>query len=87
MAKNQLAKDIKNLKRKMFMAGVQATLKIMTVALNDELGLGRDRLKRVESRFCKLMEEYGIMCCDSVNYGNQKLDKRIAEIMREGKNE
>lgn len=65
------------------MAGVQATLDIMTVALNDEFGFGRDRLKRLELRFCKLMEEYGGMCYDSVNYGNQKLKKRIEEIMKE----
>ena len=87
MAKNQLAKDIKFLKRQVFMAGVQATLDIMTVALNDEFGFGRDRLKRLELRFCKLMEEYGGMCYDSVNYGNKKLKNIIVEIMKEDKNE
>jgi hypothetical protein len=83
MAKNQLAKDIRAGWNRAFNAGLQSALDIMTVALNNRFGFGRDRLLALEEEFKKLYMEYGHMCIDSPNYGSSKLKKRIDQIMRE----
>ena len=83
MPKNKFAKDIRAVRHKAFMAGLQSALDVMTVALNNKYGFGRKRLLALEEEFKKLYEEYGHMCIDSPNYGSSKLKKRIDQIMRE----
>ena len=85
--KNQLAKDIKRIKRECVQRGVDVTLLITTVALNNVFGFGRERLLKLQDEVGKLFNEYADKVMDSTDYGNKVLTNRVNEIMRErGKN-
>lgn len=84
MAKNNLAKIIKKQRVDAFNSAMMCCMQIMTIALNDEFGFGRDRLKKLEKRFNALFNEYGYLVMDDITYGNTKLKERIAQIMKEG---
>ena len=81
MAKNQFAKDIKRIKRECFMRGVEVALLIMTVALNNLFGFGKERLTKLQDEFNKLLNEYAEKVVDSEDYGNRVLTNRVKEIM------
>ena len=82
MAKNQLARDIVTLKRKCFQRGVDVSLLITTVALNNVYGFGRERLVRLQEEFNKLINEYADKVMDSEGHANDVLTKRVNDIMR-----
>lgn len=84
MAKNQLALEIKRVKLNAFRAAMDSLMMIMTIALNDVLGVGRDRMKLVEKRFNELYQEYGELVKEDIDYGNAKLKARVEQIMKEG---
>ncbi len=84
MAKNQLALEIKRVKLQAFRAAMDSMMMIMTIALNDVLGVGRDRMKLVEKRFNELYQEYGELVKGDIEYGNAKLKARVEQIMKEG---
>ena len=79
--KNQFAKTIKKVKIDTFKSAMQVCMWIMTIALNDEFGFGRDRLLKLEKTFNSLFEEYGCLVTDDVSYGNKKLKERVDKIM------
>lgn len=83
MAKNHLANLMRKKKIDAFNSAMACCMEIMTVALNDEFGFGRDRLKRVEKRFNEVFIEYGLAVMDDATHGNIKLKRRVAQIMRE----
>ena len=83
MGKNYLANLMRKKKIDAFNSAMACCMEIMTVALNDEFGFGKDRLKRLEKRFNEVFVEYGLLVMDDVKYGNTKLKRRVAQIMRE----
>ena len=83
MAKNNLAKVMKQQKLEAFRAARDSVLLVMTVTLNDVLGVGRHRMKLVEERFNELYQEYGELVADDIDYGNAKLIARVEQIMKE----
>ena len=83
MAKNNLAKVMRQQKHQAFVAALDSLMLIMTVALNEELGLGRERLLRVEKKFNELYQEYGELVAGDITYGNAKLKERVSQIMKE----
>lgn len=82
MAKNQLARDIRAMKRQCVQKGVDVSLMIMTVALNNVYGFGRERLLRLQDEFDKLINEYADKLIDNEKHGNDILKKRVSEIMK-----
>lgn len=66
-----------------FNSAMNCCMQIMTIALNDEFGFGKDRLKKLEKRFNALFTEYGLLVMDDTLYGNTKLKRRVAQIMGE----
>ena len=66
-----------------FNSSMNCCMQIMTIALNDEFGFGKDRLKKLEKRFNALFTEYGLLVMDDTLYGNTKLKRRVAQIMGE----
>lgn len=83
--KNQIAKTIKKVKIDTFKSAMQICVWIMTIALNDEFGFGKERLQRLEVVFNELFEEYGCLVTDDISYGNAKLKKRVDDIMKNNK--
>lgn len=83
MAKNNLVKVMQKQRLEAFNAGRISTVNIMTVALNEEFGFGRDRLIRLENAFNKLYEEYGELVAGDIQYGSKKLNERVKQIMKE----
>lgn len=81
--KNNLANIMKKQRLEAFTAALDSLMLIMTVALNDEFGFGRDRLLRLEKRFNDLYQEYGLMVAGDISYGNAKLKERVSQIMKE----
>lgn len=61
MAKNQLAKDINRIKRECVQRGVDVTLLITTVALNNVFGFGRDRLLKLQDMKCRTKKRRFVM--------------------------
>lgn len=84
MPKNNLAKMIKKQRIDAFNNAMKCCMSLMTIALNDEFGFGRERLKKLEKRFNALFNEYGYLVMDDIAYGNAKLKERIEQIMKEG---
>lgn len=78
-----IASAIANAKRKSFQSGIDMTLWIMTIALNEEFGFGRSRLLKLQDAFEKLANEYAESIDDDLIYGNAKLKRKINKIMRE----
>ena len=74
---------IANAKRKSFQNGIDITLWLMTIALNEEFGFGRGRLLKLQDAFEKNFKEYEASIDDDVIYGNAKLKRKINKIMRE----
>ena len=83
MKQNHLSQVMKQQRLKAFNAAMTACMHIMTIALNDEFGFGRDRLMKLEKRFNELFEEYGCLVKDDISYGNRKLTDRVNQIMKE----
>lgn len=79
--KNNLAKIIRKHRVEAFDAAMNCCMQIMTIALNDEFGFGRDRLLKLEKTFNSLFEEYGCLVTDDISYGNKKLKERVEKIM------
>ena len=52
---------------------------VMIVALNDELGLGEERILRVLDRYTELLEEYGGFEADDV--ADEMLSRRVKQIL------
>lgn len=52
---------------------------VMIVALNDELGLGEERILRVLDRYTELLEEYGGFKEDEV--ADEMLSRRVKQIL------
>lgn len=84
MPKNNLAKMIKKQRIDAFNNAMKCCMSLMTIALNDEFGFGRERLKKLEKRFNVLFHEYGYLVMDDITYGNAKLKERVEQIMKEG---
>lgn len=84
MPKNNLAKMIKKQRIDAFNNAMKCCMSLMTIALNDEFGFGRERLKKLEKRFNELFNEYGYLVMGDIAYGNAKLKERIEQIMKEG---
>lgn len=82
--KNHLSQVMKQQKLQAFRAAMDSLMMIMTVALNDEFGFGRDRLLRLEKRFNDLYTEYGCLVAEDISYGNAKLTARVEQIMKAG---
>jgi len=55
-------------------------LKLVVIALNDEFGLGRDRLKRLADTLHRVTEDWYGMAEADVQYARVKLDQRIKQI-------
>lgn len=51
---------------------------LMVIALNDALGIGRDRLMRVFERYQEIIDEYGGLKRDDV--ADEKVMQRIEQI-------
>lgn len=66
-----------------FRNGIDISLWLMTIALNEEFGFGKKRLEKLQDKFNELFKEYGDSIEDDVIYGNAKLKRRINKIMRE----
>ena len=62
--------------------GVDISLLITTVALNNVYGFGRERLVRLQEEFNKLINEYADKVMDSEGHANDVLTKRVNDIMR-----
>lgn len=73
---------ITNARKKAFQNGIDISLWLMTIALNEEFGFGRGRLLKLQDAFVKLFKEYEASI-DDVIYGNAKLKRKINKIMRE----
>ena len=78
-----IASAITNAKRKSFQSGIDITLWLMTIALNESFGFGRGRLLKLQDAFEKNFKEYEASIDDDVIYGNAKLKRKINKIMRE----
>lgn len=57
-------------------------LKMMVIALNDEFGLGNERLRRLADRLYEVTKEWDRLAGpeNDVEYARQKVDERIAQI-------
>ena len=66
-----------------FRNGIDISLWLMTIALNEDFGFGKKRLERLQDKFNELFKEYGNSIEDDLIYGNAKLKRRINKIMRE----
>ena len=51
---------------------------LMVIAINDALGIGRDRLMRVFERYQEIVDEYGGLKRDDV--ADEKVVRRIKQI-------
>ncbi len=78
-----IASAITNARKKAFQSGIDISLWLMTIALNEEFGFGRGRLLKLQDAFVKLFKEYEESIDDDVIYGNAKLKRKINKIMRE----
>lgn len=78
-----IASAITNARKKAFQGGIDITLWLMTIALNESFGFGRKRLLKLQGEFERLFKEYESSIDDDVIYGNAKLKRRINKIMRE----
>lgn len=64
--------------------GIGLTYKVFTVALNHELGLGKDRLNRVSDAANKIFKE--MVDIHDAEHTVSKLDREIARIMGDKNN-
>ena len=78
-----IASAIINARKKAFQSGIDISLWLMTIALNEEFGFGRGRLLKLQDAFEKNFKEYEASIDDDVIYGNAKLKRKINKIMRE----
>ena len=65
---------------------VQQCVDMMTIAANEEYGLGPERLKRLEETFYEVFKEYAKMTLEdakddkAIEYTKTKLDRKLKEI-------
>ena len=78
-----IASAITNARKKAFQSGIDISLRLITIALNEEFGFGRGRLLKLQDAFEKNFKEYEASIDDDVLYGNAKLKRKINKIMRE----
>lgn len=63
---------------------VDAAMKLAFIAMNDVLGVGKDRALRFWAHYNKLNEEFAELSRDDYEGALGKLDERITQIIGEG---
>ena len=56
-------------------------LKLALIAMNDELGIGRERAQRVWRRFNALYEEFKRLSADGYDIAMEKVNQRVQQIL------
>lgn len=56
-------------------------LKLALIAMNDELGIGRERAQRVWRRFNALNDEFKRLSADGYDIAMEKVNQRVQQIL------
>lgn len=56
-------------------------LKLTLIAMNDELGIGRERAQRVWQRFNALNDEFKRLSADGYDIAMEKVNQRVQQIL------
>lgn len=56
-------------------------LKLALIAMNDELGVGRERAQRVWRRFNALNDEFKRLSADGYDIAMEKVNQRVQQIL------
>lgn len=56
-------------------------LKLALIAMNDELGVGRERAQRVWQRFNALNDEFKRLSADGYDIAMEKVNQRVQQIL------